>query len=221
VAAFLALTLVPVANAASAEEQPLQAIPTYTNPLTMEIEDTGNNPGLGQGMVENLVKKTPATLLTDAEGSLFITFRVGLVLESQDFRIELLDNEGAVKEAVPYSIVAEQPDENTRDLRIKVPSQNSILRISLVSIPMGREVVGFLAFAPEGEAVAVPLAEQEVDDSAISIYENANNDEVKGVDEQTRGSLLLFLGVAAGTLLVIGSVAGIVYLRKKKSGESA
>jgi hypothetical protein len=212
----------PVGIAGAVEEKALQAVPSYVNPLSGEVEDTGNNFELGQGMVENLIKKTPTTMLVDAEGSVFITFRVGLVAESLDFAIELLDGQGKVKEPVPYSIVAEQPDENTQDIRIKVPDENVVLRISLVSIPMSREVVGFASFAPEGTAVAVPIAEGdfEVDDEALSIYENKNNDEPVGINDEDRGQVLMFLGVAGGLLLAIGVVAGVVYLRKKKSSES-
>ena len=206
---------------AAPSEQALQAVPSYVNPITRQIEDSGNNPGIGQGMVEELIKKTPALMLKDAEGSVFITFRVGLVAESKDFAIELLDAQGKAKGAVPYSIVAEQPDQNTQDLRIKVPSIDSILRVSLISIPMGREVVGFVTFAPEGEAVTIPTAEgEEVDDSAISIYENAGNDEISGVSDEARGPLLIFLAIAGGLLLVGGGVAGIIYVRKKKANES-
>jgi hypothetical protein len=213
--------LASIGVAGATEPQALQAVPSYVNPITLEIEDPGNNPGLGQGMTEELILKTPASLLIDAEGSVFITFRVGLVKESQDFRLELLDTQGKATKAIPYNIVAEQPDENTQDIQIKVPDQNAVLRVSLVSIPMGREVVGFVAFAPEGEAIAVPLAEQDVDDSAISIYENTNSDEVTGIADEDRGQLLTFLGVAAGILLVIGVAAGVAYLRKKKMTESA
>jgi len=208
----------PLDVALAAEEQPLQAVPSYVNPITGQIEDQGNNPGLGQGMVENLILKTPATLLVDAEGTIFITFRVGLVEESKDFRIELLDENGAVKKAVPYNIIAEQPEKNTQDLQISVPSADSILRVSLISIPMGREVVGFLWFALEGEAVEIPVAEteNEVDDTAISIYENTGNDEVTGVADEDRGRLLTFLGIAGGVLLFIAGIAVVVALRKKK-----
>ena len=209
----------PFDVAVAAEEQQLQAVPSYVNPITGKIEDQGNNPGLGQGMVENLILKTPAMLLVDAEGTIFITFRVGLVEESKDFMIELLDESGAVKKAVPYNIVAEQPEKNTQDLQISVPSADSVLRISLVSVPMGREVVGFLWFVPEGESVEIPVAENEnvVDDEAISIYENTSNDGVTGVAEENRGQLLTFLGIAGGILLFIAGVAAVVAFRKKKS----
>ncbi|MCL2529468.1 MAG: hypothetical protein FWE41_03955 [Coriobacteriia bacterium] len=211
----------PLNAAVAAEEQSLQAVPSYVNPITGQIEDQGNNPGLGQGMVENLILKTPATLLIDAEGTVFITFRVGLVEESKDFRIELLDENGAVKKAVPYNIVAEQPDKNTQDLQISVPSVDSILRVSLVSIPMGREVVGFLQFAPEGEAVEIPVAEidNEVNDEALSIYANTGNDGVTGVADEDRGPLLTFLGIAGAILFFIVGIAIIATLRKKQKSQ--
>jgi len=211
----------PASIAGALTEQALQAVPSYVNPLSGLIEDIGNNPGLGQGMVENLIMKTPTTLLVDAEGSTFITFRVGLVAESQDFAIELLNADGSVKEAVPYNIIAEQPENNTQDLQIQVPGIDSVLRISLVSKPMGREVVGFVSFAPEGEAVEIPAAaNQEVDDEAISIYENTQNEEVTGVADDDRGPLMTFLGIAGGLLLIGGAAAVVMHLRKQKQHEN-
>ena len=218
-ALLMGACIAPLGIAGAAQEQALQAVASYANPITGEVEDTGNNPGIGQGMTEELVLRTPAVLLVDAEGSTFITFRVGLVAESLDFALELLDDQGKAAGAVPYSIVAEHPEDNTQDIRIKVPSVDSMLRVSLVSIPMGREVVGFVQFAPEGEVVDIPVAEVEVDDEAISIYENAGNDEIVGVNEEDRGQLLMFLGVAGGILLALGAVAGLMALRKKKSGD--
>ncbi|MCL2680780.1 MAG: hypothetical protein FWF11_04875 [Coriobacteriia bacterium] len=212
----------PIALAGAANQQALQVVPSYVNPLTGKIEDTGNNPGLGQGMSENLVMKTPATLLVDSEGSIFITFRVGLVAESIDLAIQLLDSQGQVVETLPYSIVEDHPDDNTRDIRIKVPHKDPVLRISLISIPMGREVVCFATFAPEGEAVAIPLAEiTEDDDSAISIFENSANDEITGIADEDRGQILSFLAIAAALLVVIGGAAGVIAVRKKKAAASA
>lgn len=209
----------PISVVGAAQTQALQAVASYANPLTGKIEDSGQNSGIGQGMVESLILKTPSTLLTDDAGGLFITFRVGLVQESKDLAIELLDASGKVKEALPYSVVAEQNDENTRDIRVKVPASDSVLRISLVSIPMGREVVGFASFAPEGEVVAAPVTgdPEKVDDSALSVYENTKNDEVKGVSAQARTKILVFLGITVGLLLVVGGVVGVVYLRKRKT----
>ena len=217
--------LVPVLVAGAAEEKELTAFPSYYNPVTNQIEDEGQNPEIGQPMVEDLIKKTPATLLIDDAGSVFITFRMGLVDESQDVAVELLDAQGKVKESLPYSIVADNTEDNTRDIRVKVPDEKAVLRVSLLAIPMGREVVGFVSFATEGGeglvALPEPIDDGAADDSALSIYENANNDEITGVDDADRGKVLLFLGIAGGLLVVIGGVAAVVYFRKKKSAEQS
>jgi len=169
-------------------------------------------------MSENLVMQSPATKLIDAEGSIFITFRIGLVAESQDLAVELLDEAGQVERSLPFSIVEDFPDDNMRDIRIMVPTENPTLRISLLSIPMGREVICFTTFAPEGEAVAIPIAEDlgEVDDSAITIVEADPQEEALGIAEEDRGQVLTFLAIAGGLLLVIVAVAVIVAMRKKK-----
>ena len=209
---------VPNLAGATLQERSMQAVPSYVNPITGEIEDPGQSPELGQGMSENLVMQSPATKLIDAEGSIFITFRIGLVAESQDLAVELLDEAGQVERSLPFSIVEDFPDDNMRDIRIMVPTENPTLRISLLSIPMGREVICFTTFAPEGEAVAIPIAEDlgEVDDSAITIVEADPQEEALGIAEEDRGQVLTFLAIAGGLLLVIVAVAVIVAMRKKK-----
>ena len=218
---ILCLFAAAPAGATELEQQALQAVPSYVNPITGQIEDTGQNPELGQGMATNLIMATPATLLVDSEGSIFITFRVGLVAESQDLRIQLLDSQGQAEQTLPYSIVENHPDDNTQDIRIMVPDRNPTLRISLVSIPMGREVVCFTTFAPEGEAVEVPIAEitGEVDDDAIVIQEAG--DEVVGVADEDREQIIVFLAVAGGILAGIAILAVFVAMRKKKEMEKA
>jgi len=209
--------------AGAAEQQELQAVPSYANPLTGEVEDAGQNFELGQEMSENLIMQTPATLLVDSEGSIFITFRVGLVEESQDLVIQLLNADGQAVETLPYSIVENHEHDNTRDIRIMVPDKNPILRVSLVSIPMGREVVCFVNFAPEGEIVAVPIpaAESELDDDAIAIFEHSADDEIAGIAEEDRGQVLMFLAIAAGILAVMGIAGAVMFLRKKKTTDAA
>lgn len=217
--------LAPVSLAAATmqtqpQQQELQAVPSYVNPITGAIEDSGQNPDLGQGMSENLIMRTPATKLVDSEGSIFITFRVGLVAESQDLAVELLDEQGSPARSIPYSIIEDFPEDNTRDIRIMVPDPDPMLRISLISIPMGREVICFTTFAPAGEAVEVPTAElpDEVDDTAIVIQEAG--DDVIGIAEENRGQVITFLAIVGGVLGVIALVAVLVAVRKKKPTET-
>ena len=227
-AAVMGALLAPAAPflsvAGAAEQQDMQAVPSYVNPISGVIEDSGQNPGLGQGMSENLIMDTPATLLIDSEGSVFFTFRIGLVEESADLAIELLGADGQATQTLPYSIVEDLPEDNMRDIRIMIPDgdRDPTLRISLVSIPMGREVICFATFAPAGEAVEVPVAEGlgNADDDAIVIAEAP--DEIVGIDDEDRGQVLLFLGIAGGILLVMGAIAGVMmFLRKKNADEGS
>ena len=223
IALFVGALYAPIAipgignTAMAVTEQALQAVPSYANPITQEIEDSGQNPSLGQGMAENLVLKTPATLLVDAEGNIFITFRVGLVEESQDLIIQLLGPDGSPDRTLPYTIVENHPGQNTQDIRINVPTVDPVLRISLVSIPMGREVVCFASFAPEGEVAEVPTADiaGEVDDTAIVIQE-ASDDPV-GIADEDRAGVLTFLAIAAGVLVAVVAIAFIVTKARKKT----
>jgi hypothetical protein len=178
-------------------------------------------------MSEELIMKEPASMLIDQAGNTFITFRMGLVVESVDLAIQLIDDNGQVIDSIPYNIAEEFPDDNERDIVVMLPSAERVLRVSLVATPMGREVVCFVSFAPAGEAVEVPTAEPSIgedltqDDSAISVFENSTNDEVQGVSDEARGPMLTFLAVAGGALVVIGAIAAIVYFRKKSAAEKA
>ena len=220
---FIVALVAAAANATAAEMRPMQAVPSYVNPITNLIEDTGQNMALGQAMSEDLIKKTPAEMLVDLEGTIFFTFRMGLVEESANLAIELLDDDGQAIKSLPFSIVEEFPENNERDIRISTPTEDPILRISLVATPMGREVVCFATFAEYGETVEIPVAEidETIDDgAAITIVEASPEDEALGVSDEVRDNVLMFLAVAAGILLVLAGVGIYSFLKKKKEVET-
>ena len=221
--AFIVALVAVAANATAAEIRSMQVVPSYVNPITNLIEDTGQNMALGQAMSEDLVKKHPAEMLIDLEGTIFFTFRMGLVEESANLAIELLGEDGQAIESLPFSIVEEFPENNERDIRISTPTTDPILRISLVATPMGREVICFATFAEYGEAVQIPIAEigeTADDDAAITIVEAAPYDEVLGVSDEIRDNVLVFLAVAGGILLVLVGVGVLSFLKKKKEAEN-
>ena len=221
---FIVALVVVAANATAAEVRPMQVVPSYVNPITNLIEDTGQNMALGQAMSEDLVKKHPAEMLVDLEGTIFFTFRMGLVEESANLAIELLGEDGQAIESLPFSIVEEFPENNERDIRISTPTKDPILRISLVATPMGREVICFATFAEYGEAVEIPTVDADEtidDDAAITIVEAAPYDEVLGVSDEARDNVLMFLAVAGGILLlVLVGVGAFSFLKKKKEAEN-
>ena len=221
---FVAALAVVATSATAAEMRSMQVVPSYVNPITNLIEDTGQNMALGQAMSEDLIKKHPAEMLIDLEGTIFFTFRMGLVEESANLAIELLGEDGQAIESLPFSIVEEFPENNERDIRISTPTKDPILRISLVATPMGREVICFATFAEYGEAVEIPIAEIDEaidDDAAITIVEAVPYDEVLGVSDEARDNVLMFLAVVGGILLlVLVGVGAFSFLKKKKEAES-
>ena len=220
--AVLAVATISAASSAGAELRPMQAVPSYVNPITNLIEDTGQNMALGQAMSEDLVKKHPAEMLIDLEGTVFFTFRMGLVEETANLAIELLGDDGQAIESLPFSIVEEFPEDNERDIRISTPTEDPILRISLVATPMGREVICFATFAEYGEVVEIPVVDTSEtidDDAAITIVEASPDDEIVGVSDEARDNVLMFLAVAAGILLVLAGIGAYSFLKKKKEAE--
>jgi len=212
---FAALPL-PVAGAA--EERSVEAVPLYRNPITNEVDDTGQNDTLGQSMTEDMVK-APATLLIDDAGNVFFTFRVGLVDQFDDLRVEILDAAGKVKEPVAYSIVSEDKAAHERELRVQVPGEDFVLRASLYALPMDREVVFFLTCTKEGEArpiAIVPADDSPENPDGITAYDFGSQEQTAtAISDAARQKLLLFLGIAGGAIVVIAGVGFVIYRRKK------
>lgn len=111
----------------------------YRHPSTGVIEDSGGDGSavLGQSMTESATNKS-ALVEVDANGNTWITIRLNLMdnIQSPKFQVD--------GSAVSASLMQEDYGNNTADYRMKVKSENSIIRCNMYVVPMGREVIFYI-----------------------------------------------------------------------------
>ncbi len=132
------ITAIP-AYAASNGIYTATATPHYRNPLTGKIEDSGGEDSevLGQSMTESATD-TKALVEVDSNGNTYITVRLKLMdnIQNPTFKVD--------GSSVSASLMQEDYTANTADYRMKVSSENSVIRCSMYVVPMGRDVIFFI-----------------------------------------------------------------------------
>lgn len=132
------ITAIP-AYAASHGIYTATATSHYRNPLTGKIEDSGGEDSevLGQSMTESATY-TKALVEVDSNGNTYITVRLKLMDNIQNPTFKVDGN------SVSASLMQEDYTANTADYRMKVSSENSVIRCSMYVVPMGRDVIFFI-----------------------------------------------------------------------------
>ena len=136
---ILALIFTSLINVTYAYSQEIaKATPYYIHPVTGVIEDPGNNPGIGQGMTENVLCPQALVETTD-DGRIFLSVRYNLAnyIKNESFAVQNYGDNSF------YSVTAEVTGktEETRDYRFEIPSKNVIVRATFFVGPMGRDVI--------------------------------------------------------------------------------
>ena len=132
------ITAIP-AYAASNGIYTATATTHYRNPLTGKIEDSGGEDSevLGQSMTESATD-TKALVEVDSNGNTYVTVRLKLMdnIQNPTFKVD--------GSSVSASLMQEDYSANTADYRMKVASENSVIRCSMYVVPMGRDVIFFI-----------------------------------------------------------------------------
>lgn len=119
-------------------QETAKTTPYYSHPVTGVIEDPGNNPGIGQGMTENVLSPQALVEHTD-DGRIFLSVRFNLAnyIKNESFAVQNYGDENF------YSVKAEVTGQGkeTRDYRFEIPGNNVIVRSSFFVEPMGRDVI--------------------------------------------------------------------------------
>lgn len=115
------------------------ATPHYRHPVTGVIEDAGGDGSavLGQSMTESALDRQ-ALVEVDPEGNTYVTIRMKLMdnIENPTFQVD--------GSSVSASLMQEDYSVNTADFRMRVNSEDSIIRCSMYVVPMGRQVVFYI-----------------------------------------------------------------------------
>lgn len=131
-------------KASSGNVYSCQIARTYQHPVTGKVEDSGGNSSkaTGQGMVEGSISSKGLLEVTDS-GDYYLTFRISLVDYTSDlnFSVQKRGTSGFQTQSVTQTATGKDNNGTTKDLRIKLPSQDSIIRCSMYVKPMGRNVI--------------------------------------------------------------------------------
>lgn len=151
-----------------------KATPYYAHPTTGAIEDPGNNPGIGQGMTENVVSPQALVETTD-DGRIFLTVRYNLAnyIKNETFAVQNYGDQDF------YSVSAEitGQTEETRDYRFEIPSKNIVVRATFFVGPMGRDVIFYYTISDFVEG-----------NTDFATLENLNSSSAGGANEKVEAN---------------------------------
>lgn len=121
------------------------ATPHYRHPGTGNIEDSGGESSetLGQSMTESATH-TKALVEVDASGSTYVTVRLKLMDNIQNPQFKVDGSRNGSFSSVSASLMQEDYTNNTADFRMKVPSEDAVIRCNMYVVPMGREVIFYI-----------------------------------------------------------------------------
>lgn len=144
VAAACAMAALP-AFAAEPGVYTASTVPTYANPATGVIEDSGgaSNQALGESMVTGTTYEK-ALVEVDSAGNTFVTLRFKLIDQISDMQFEVSSDGGATFAAAEREQMQTDAADNTGDFRFQVPDENAVVRVHMDVTPMGRAVIFFV-----------------------------------------------------------------------------
>lgn len=119
---------------------------SYRHPVTKKIADPGNNEGLGQGMVDNIVAKS-SLYEKDAKGQLYVTVRLGMMDQITKVRFFTQKRGTSSWQRTTAMLMQENVDNNYKnDYRFRISGKTDIVKVQFYVTAMGRDVIFFLSF---------------------------------------------------------------------------
>lgn len=137
----------PVCVSASSGIFLADTTPSYAHPVTNQVEDSGNNPGIGQGMTESMIG-AKALLEFDTDGTIYATARYYLADQIRDVKIWTQKKGATSWQSVKTTVMQQNVNgKYCTDYRFVIPSQDATVRTSCYVDAMGREVIFYYAFS--------------------------------------------------------------------------
>lgn len=170
---------------------------SYQHPVTGKIEDSGGSASkaTGQGMVEGAVFSKGLMEVTDS-GEYYLTFRMNLIdyTSKHSFSTQKQGDSGWTKESVNVTGNGSGENGKTSDFRIKVPSENVIVRCSMYVESMGRDVIFYFYPSDYSQGNSVGMKAEKVTESSKSGSAAKSTTAAQSTTEQTAAAT-----VAQGT----------------------
>lgn len=178
-------------KAASGNVYSCQIARTYQHPVTGKVEDSGgsSSKATGQGMVEGAISSKGLLEVTDA-GDYYLTFRISLVdyTSNLSFSVQKRGESRFQTQSVTQTATGKDNNGTTKDLRIKLSSQDSIIRCSMYVKPMGRNVIFYFYPGNYTTGNSVGMKALMVTTSNTSNTSNANNTNSTASQQTTTAS---------------------------------
>lgn len=141
----------------------------YRHPITGIVEDPGNNEGIGQGMSDKMLNDEALIEKTE-EGELYITIRLYLTQYISEVNFWTQERNTDVWTVASHQVMQENlGGEYCTDYRLKLQTEEDIIKCSFFVEPMGRAIIFFVDFSDwlpgSGDfIVSIDTAGQEVTD---------------------------------------------------------
>ncbi len=188
---LIMLTFIILMPVYAYSEESAKAHAYYAHPETGVIEDAGNNPGIGQGMCENVLHET--ALFEEVDGQLYLCVRYNLAnhIDNVSFAVQNRGDKNFITrdyEVLNENIVS--ANKASRDYRFKVPSKDVIVRSTFFVGPMGRDVVFYYDFSDfvSGNTDFIPLGEGGTIQNIVS--SNSSSTEGQTIEVKAVNNLL-------------------------------
>lgn len=116
---------------------------SYTNPLTGQTEDGGENIALGESMVSNIVESQ--LLVEQKNGKYYITVGLGLASNVSNIRFKVMNSSGSMSSVSATKTGSSSANGDTvNHYRIQVSSLDIYISPIMYVSPMGRDVQFFI-----------------------------------------------------------------------------
>lgn len=116
---------------------------SYTNPLTGQTEDGGENIALGESMVSNIVESQ--LLIEQTNGKYYITVGLGLASNVSNIRFKVMNSSGSMSSVSATKTGSSSANGDTvNHYRLQVSSLDLYISPIMYVNPMGRDVQFFI-----------------------------------------------------------------------------
>ena len=116
---------------------------SYTNPLTGQTEDGGENIALGESMVSNIVESQ--LLVEQTNGKYYITVGLGLASNVSNIRFKVMNSSGSMSSVSATKTGSSSANGDTvNHYRLQVSSLDFYISPIMYVNPMGRDVQFFI-----------------------------------------------------------------------------
>lgn len=167
------------------------ATPYYKHPVTGKIEDPGQNEGIGQGMTESVLKGGKGLIEVTDSGKFYATVRFYMMDNISNVRFWAQERGSSGWSRVSARIMQENAGgQYCSDFRMRIPSQNAILRASMYVSAMGRNVVFYIGFSnlKKGSGNFIVSVSNSAGSSGAAASKNSSGGTSAG-SSQTSGSV--------------------------------